>query len=291
MGRPGSRSRISARGAIAWAAYATLAVAGWVALPAGGFWVNDEGVKYLQAMAIGSSPDGSSELRLDFTPEETGGLLPHSPVYLWRTGQGYRFLFPDYFARLAALARRVAGDTGMRAIPLIAGLVAVGFWTLAARQYAPRAALYVPLVVLASPWMFYHWVFWEHTVALAGQVGSLLVLLWGWRRRRADALLAAGIGLGLCVFLRAELALYAVALALGFGLAFRDWRRPAAFLLGFAVPVGALLLLNHQQWGHPLGSHYAGVSLATTIQGSTRWQTIRILLIGMTGHPWIALLR
>ena len=70
--------------------------------------------------------------------------------------------------------------------------MAVGFWTLAARQYAPRAAPYVPLVVLASPWMFYHWVFWEHTVALAGQVGSLLVLLWGWRRRRADALLAAG---------------------------------------------------------------------------------------------------
>jgi hypothetical protein len=275
--------------AVAWALYAALAIAGWMSLPAGGFWINDEGVKYLQAMAINSSPAASSEIRLDFSPEETGGLLPHAPVYLWRTGQGYRFLYPDYFARLAALARRAAGETGMRLVPLVAGLGAVAFWTLAARQSVPRAALFVPLVVLGSPWMFYHWVFWEHTVALAAQTGSLLAFVWGWRRRRAAVLLAAGIGLGLCVFLRAELALYAVALALGFGLAFRDWRRPGLFLLGVGVPVAALLLLNQQQWGHPLGSHYAGVSLATTIQGSTRWQTIRILLVGMTGYPWTAL--
>ena len=85
---------MSARGAIAWAAYATLAVAGWVALPAGGFWINDEGVKHLQAMAISSSPDGSSELRLDFTPEETGGLLPHSPVYLWRRDRAIDSFIP-----------------------------------------------------------------------------------------------------------------------------------------------------------------------------------------------------
>jgi hypothetical protein len=91
-------------------------------------------------------------MRLDFSPEETGGLLPHTPVYLWRTGRGYRFLYPDHFARLAALARRVADDVGMRMVPLVAGLAAVGLWTLAARQRAPRAAPYVPLVVFASPW-------------------------------------------------------------------------------------------------------------------------------------------
>ncbi len=274
---------------IAWSVYALIAVAGWALLPAGGFWINDEGIKYLQAMAISSSPDRSSEVRLDFSPEETGGLLPHTPVYLWRTPRGYRFLYPDYFARLAARAHWLAGETGMRLVALVAGLVAVGAWTLAAGRHAPRAAPFVPLLALGSPWMFYHWVFWEHTIALAAQTVSLVVFLWGWRRRRVDALVLAGSALGLCAFLRGELALYAVALALGFGLAFRDWRRPAAFLLGVAIPLAGLLLLNTQQWGHPLGLHYAGLSLAATMKGATRWQTIRTLVVGMPGHPATAL--
>ena len=80
-------------------------------------------------------------------------------------------------------------------------------WTLAAGRHAPRAAPFVPLLVLGSPWMFYHWVFWEHAIALAAQTVSLVVFLWGWRRRRLDALVLAGSALGLCAFLRGELAL------------------------------------------------------------------------------------
>ena len=268
-----------------WSVYALIAVAGWMLLPAGGFWINDEGIKYLQAMAISSSPDRSGEVRLDFSPEETGGLVPHTPVYLWRTPRGYRFLYPDYFARLSARAHWLAGETGMRSVALVAGLVAVAAWTVAAGRHRPRAAPFVPLLVLASPWMFYHWVFWEHTIALAAQTVSLVVFLRGWRHRRMDALVLAGSVVGLCAFLRGELALYAVALALGFWLAFRDWRRPAAFLLGVAIPLAGLFLLNMQQWGHPLGLHYAGLSLAATMRDATRWQTIRTLLVGMPSQP------
>lgn len=273
---------------LAWCVYAAIASTAWALLPAGGFWINDEGVKYLQAVAIRSSPEGSSEVRLDFSPEETGGLLPHSPVYLWKTVRGYLFLYPDGFARAAAFAHRVAGETGMRLVPLVAGLVGVGAWTLAAWRRAPRSASFVPLLVLASPWMFYHWVFWEHTLALAAQTVSLVAFLWGWRRRRLDALVLSGIVLGLGAFLRGELALYAVALALGFGVAFRDWRRPAASLVGVAIPLTALLLLNTQQWGHPLGLHYAGLALAASMQETTRWHTIKTLIVGMPGHPLTA---
>ena len=274
---------------VTWSVYALVAVAGWTLLPAGGFWINDEGIKYLQAMAISASPDRSSEVRLDFSPAETGGLLPHTPVYLWQTSRGYRFLYPDYFARLASRAHGLAGETGMRLVALVAGLVAVGAWTLAAGRHAPRAAPFVPLLVLGSPWMFYHWVFWEHAIALAAQTVSLVVFLWGWRRRRLDALVLAGSALGLCAFLRGELALYGVALALAFGLAFRDWRRPAAFVFGVAIPLAGLLVLNAQQWGHPLGLHYAGLSLAATMRGATRWQTIRTLMVGMSAQPATAM--
>jgi hypothetical protein len=284
-GRPG---RSVAWPVLAWSLYAAIAIAGWILLPAGGFWINDEGIKYLQTIAILTSPDGSSEARLDFSPDETEGLLPHTPVYLWKTTRGYRFLYPDVFARLAALPHRLGGETGMRLLPLLAGLVAVGAWTLAGRRHAPRAAPFVPVLVLASPWMFYHWVFWEHTLALAMQTGSLVLFLWGWRRRRRDALLLAGIVLGLGAFLRGEIVLYAVALAFGFGLAFRDWRRPAAALAGVAIPLTGILLLNVQQWGHPLGLHYAGLALASAMQETTRWHTIKTLIVGMPGEPLAA---
>jgi hypothetical protein len=285
----GQAAATAARSVMAWSLYAVIAVAGWSLLPAGGFWINDEGVKYLQTMAIRASPEQSSEVRLDFSPEETGGLLPHTPVYLWHTARGYRFLYPDAFARLAALAHRAAGETGMRLVVLVAGLVAVGAWTLAAWRHAPRAAPFVPLLVLASPWMFYHWVFWEHTIALAAQTVSLVVFLWGWRRRRADLLVLAGMALGLGAFLRAELALYAVAVGLGFALAFRDWRRPAALFVGLAIPMAGLLVLNMRQWGHPLGLHYAGLSLAASMRGATRWQTAWTLVVGLSGQPLTAL--
>src|SRR5262245_54362002 len=202
-----------ARASITWGAfgvYVIVAIAVWALLPAGGFWINDEGIKYLQTVTIDSSPQRSSLVRLDFSPEETGGLLPHTPVYLWRTSAGYRFLYPESFARLCALARRAGGDVGMRLVPLVAGLLAVGIWTAAARDLVPRGAALVPLLVIGTPWMFYHWVFWEHTVALALQTGSLLLFVRGWRRRRSSVLALSGIVLGLSVFLRAEMALYAV---------------------------------------------------------------------------------
>jgi hypothetical protein len=54
------------------------------------------------------------------------------------------------------------------------------------------------------------------------------------------------------------------------------------------MPLTGLLLLNTQQWGHPLGLHYAGLALAAAMKEATRWQTIETLIVGMPGQPLTA---
>jgi hypothetical protein len=270
---------------LAWVGYALAACAGWAALPAGGFWINDEGVKYLQMRMINTSPTRSSALRLDVDPAEAGGLLPQTPDYLLPTADGYRFFFPDHFARSAALVTRLGGETGARLVPLVAGLVAVAAWSAAAWGACRAAAPFVPLLVVGSPWMFYHWVFWEHTSALLFEAVSLLVFLQGWRARAPGRLALAGALLGLGVFLRLELALYAFALVVAFALVYREWRRPLGFALGAAAPVLALLAFNAARRGHPLGPAFFG-QLA---HQDARWRTAWILLVGLTREPTVGL--
>jgi hypothetical protein len=287
-----SPDRLSARHLrISFGLYVFVAVGAWLSLPSRGFWINDQGVKELQIEAINSSPDRSSALRFPYPPEETGGILPYTMEYLCRVKGRYYFIFSDTFPRIAAFVQRLGGEAARRALPLAAGLLAVGFWVLAGRSHDARSAPWVPLVVLASPWMFYHWVLWEHTLALLAQTLALWLCLEGWKRRRPGLLIAAGAALGLGAFLRLELLAFAAAAVLGFGLAGRDLRRPLWLALGVAFPALALAVYNLALWGHPLGVHY----LANTGEpgGSLlaeRFRIVKALVIGLEDHPWIAVL-
>jgi hypothetical protein len=106
-------------------------------------------------------------------------------------------------------------------------------------------------LALATPLFFYGITVWEHSLTVALGLGA-----WVLASRDAPArLFGAGLLVAIACWLREELALLGIALAVA---CLVQWRRPAALLwlaAGALLPALGRLLFNQLVYGTPLGVH------------------------------------
>jgi hypothetical protein len=241
-------------GAVAFAA--CLAVL--VTTPADTYWINDCGNKALVAERLLET--GYRELGFDYPAAEidpAASAFPIVPPFAVAREEGFLSVFPPAYPALAAPFLAAFGPLGLR-VPAALGVAAcAGLLTLwlgaavgSAWAFGAGAAL-----ALATPLFFYGITLWEHSLTVALSLGA-----WVLASRDAPArLFAAGLLVASACWLREELALMGIALAVA---CLVQWRRPAALLwlaAGALLPGLGRLLFNQLVYGTPLGVHLPAI--------------------------------
>ena len=247
-------------------------------LPAGAFWITDEGNRWLQleALARTGAPD-VGRLWDGWQTDPDGVYFPTAGHHFLRQGQRVVSFYPPYLALLTWPAVRWLGETALYLWPL-AGLLATAAlfpWLVAGLGARARLALVASLPLVASPLLFYACGFWEQPLATAFGSGALLALLAAVRRDRARDALLGGLLLGVTTWLREEG--YLLAAAWGVGMLVAGWaerrrtsRTLAAAGLGFLAIVVPLWIVQARLWGAPFGLHtvvYASLDAAHSLRG------------------------
>lgn len=263
-------------------------------LPARGFWINDNGCKFIQMEGIIRSnyhsfsiPWPGQALDPDFQ------FNPLAPPFGHVVDGRLYAQYSPVFALVESVPYRWLGVHGLYVLPLLGGLVTIpAVWRLA-RQIS-RSALAPPLAVivsaLATPLWFYSMNFWELMPAVALSTWGLACTLRGAGRARYGLIALGGALCGLGVYFRDELYLFGAVVTLLLLLRGPDRRRvvplfAAVFLLGL-VP---LWLFQWQALGHPLGYHFsanAPLEYGVAQYAAERWLVLRRLFLNF--HPRLA---
>ena len=225
-----------------------------VSTPGDSYWINDCGNKALVAKRLLET--GYRDLGFDYPAaavDPLRGAFPIAPPFAVARGRGFISTYPPAYAATAAPFLAVFGPVGLR-VPAALGVAAcaglLSLWLAAAvgSLWAFTAGV---VLALATPLFFYGITVWEHSLTVALCLGA-----WLLASREAPArLFAAGWLVASACWLREELALMGIALAVACVV---RWRRPAALpwlLAGAALPSGALLLTNQLIYDTPLGVH------------------------------------
>jgi hypothetical protein len=196
----GGFARSTCAGSLAIVAAAYLA--GLVWMPDGGFWINDNGLKFIQVQGI--LRNGFESFAIDwpgFAIDPSYDFGPIAKPFMHFVERELYISYSPVFALFSALPFRLFGPIGLLLLPLAAGLIALP----AVRRLAQLASgdatarvgsVAVLLAGLATPLWFYSQTFWEHTPALALSCWSFVACLRyreqpTCRRAVATAVLAA----------------------------------------------------------------------------------------------------
>jgi hypothetical protein len=280
-----------ARAAAAAALVFGVALAVLVSTPAGSFWINDAGSKALIAKRLLET--GFRDPHFDHPAvavDPSARAFPIAEPFVVQRPEGFLSVYPLAYPALSAPFLALAGPIGLR-LPAALGLAACAalmvVWLAPAfgRGWALAGGL---ALALATPLFFYGVTLWEHSLTVALCLGAWCLLA----RDSPARLFWAGWLLACACWLREELALMGIAVALA---AWLQWRRPGVLLwllAGAALPALALFGLNQQLFGDPLGAHFAGsregsagASVLSQASDAGAWQTIASLLAGVGQRP------
>jgi hypothetical protein len=249
------------------------ALALWALLPAPATVAGDHGVKVLQARTLLEHRGWPRVIAYPgqaLDPE--GDYLPDTLV---RVRGGVVSTFPVLFSILLALPMAAGGDWLLPIVPLLGALIAALLaGRIATSIGAPNRAVVSATALAATPLLFYALIPWEHSLATALALGSVLALVGGRDSVPSSRRWAAwGVLVGTAVWLRSELA---IALAVGvITLLEGPWRRR----LANAAAAGA--------------SAVAAIALGAVVQYAAIgvWLPIHLthnLAIGTLGAPTLA---
>ncbi len=271
-------------------------------LPRGGFWINDNGLKFIQLRSIVASgyrdyairwPGAEMDPGYDFRPiRGPFGYLERGRLFAQ---------YSPFFPLVSSFPYRVFGMTGLYVLPLLGAFFTLTAVSRLAGRLAPSpparrwARLLAVLIAgLATPLWFYSMTFWEHMPAVALVLGSAELLVRyvteGGKRR----LILSAILCGLSVYFRDELYLYACVAAVVLGYrAPRRWRDGLTFVTVAGLATIPLLVFQWQTLGHPLGFHFTPNSplhsgLETYLR--ERWPVARNLLLSAHTSGWVSAL-
>lgn len=276
-------------------------------VPKGGFWINDNGCKYLQVRALEAK--GPWDAAIDWPGEVIDPafrFIPFRPPFVHIVNGKLFVQYSPVFALVSLWPYRVFGIAGLYLLPLLGGILTIeGVRRLSgmlAQLYAhepaqsaidaplsSRAALFGAIIAgLATPIMFYSAVFWEHTPSIAcvtwAAVFAVKRLLGGPARR----IILAAILLALSIYFRDDLYLLA-GVWTGLYLVSRHTRRDAGLFLivGIATCI-PLWVYQYIAIGHPLGFHFHEIGplqAGWSAYFADRAPVIRNLFLNFLSHP------
>jgi len=258
-----------------------------LATPGDGFWINDCGNKALVAKRLLET--GFRNPHFDYPAvavDPSARAFPIVPPFAVERPAGFLSVYPLAYPVLSAPFLAVFGPVGLR-LPAAMGLAACAALMVSwltpvfGRSWAFAGGL---ALALATPLFFYGVTLWEHSLTVALCLG-----VWTLLDRDSSArLFVAGGLLASACWLREELALMGVAVAIAVWL---QWRRPGALLwiaAGAVLPVSLLLGMNEWLYDNPFGAHLAasrgaGADASGLAQagGGGALQTLPSLLAGV----------
>lgn len=179
-----------------------------LASPPGGYFISDQGGKFIQIDTLartGSLDLGKIEQPASIHRREFTGSTASGPV-----GDHYESVFPVAYAAVVMPFYRILGAGGMTVPSMLGSLMAAYFVGRAGLLLGLRwPGLLTMTFGLASPIFFYALVLWEHALSV-GFVSLALFLALGRRP------LNAGLSLGAAFWFRPESLLFSMALSSSF---------------------------------------------------------------------------
>jgi hypothetical protein len=294
--RPWSRTLASP---LLWIAVIYLAV--FALLRHDGFWINDNGLKFLQVQAIEASHYGDYSLPWPGRAIDPGfEFTPLSPGFGWIVGDRLYASYSPVFALVSSIPHQLFGFPGLVLLPL-AGTLAV---LLAVRRLAALLSpdlelaaaagkIAVVLTALAGPVWFYSFTFWEHTPALAFATWAIVAYVRFLARPTHERAAVLGLLASLTIYFRPEAYLLA-ALLWGACILRRpqQWRSAATLALALVVSLVPLWSFQWLATHHPLGPHLLSQPWGTLDLGSflsQRLESVENILLNAHGRRAISI--
>jgi len=293
-------------------------------IPKGGFWINDNGCKYLQVVSL--FRNGVWNAAIDWLGEKVDPefrFAPLQPPFGYVIDGKLYAQYPPFFAAVSAVPFRWLGTAGLYLLPFAGGLATLAaVWRLAQlvsekdlanaassvliretdgsaiasthrKPVTLASTLAVFVVGLGTPLWFYSVTFWEHTPAVALIAWSVVLYLQSARKRASRSPWPSAVLLGAATYFRDDTYLLAGAWILVLA-ASRESRRAVPVLVATLVAAWIPLWLYHAvAIGHPLGLHFRGAGPLDGGIGTyfaERWLVIRNLLLDSHGNSWVSLL-
>lgn len=270
---------------------ASIYVATLSQLPKDGFWIVDNGCKFIQMQSIIRSD--YADYSIDWPGAKIDPEYKYSPL-ISRFGHvidGKLYgTFAPFFPLISTFPYRAWGMAGLYVIPLAGGLLTLAaVWKLASilaggqRGLRFSPALAIVLAGLATPIWFYSVEFWEHTPGTGLACWALVFFALHLRDSRTLWAALSGLSCAASIYFRDDL--YVLAAVMGVGMVIaepRKWRRGVLF--GFVAAI-ALVPLWWFQWkvlGNPIGHHFAPTDSETVASGGflmNRWLVVRHLFL------------
>jgi hypothetical protein len=238
----------------------------WLILPKPSFWGIDNGIKFQSARSFAATGGiGIPYHGLDFDPQ--GAFCPIVKPFGSLNGGLQVPVFSVAFIILCGIFYFIFGNIGPHLVSLLGGwgclLSAWFLWT----RYKPQndGCLFLLILGLGSPLLFYSMTLWEHSIAMALVALSFAFLIQDqsipdielpeFQNTRAWEVTTSGILIAFAAFFRTE-AIFWVAIPLFYWRATeRTMDDLGRYLVGFGAGIVVLLLLNQWQTGELIPLH------------------------------------
>lgn len=233
----------------------------FIIMPARGFWIVDNGNKYIQMKALGQNRFASAAIPWPGEkddPHYTFNPLPN-PFSVVKDNRLYS-IFPPFFPALSYPFFSIFGLKGIYIIPLLSGLaILMGICKICQLlKFSENQRLTALLVsAFATPLLFYSFSFWEHTLAVALVIWSIFKAMIYLRDGGQKNLVLSFVLAALAVYFRDELLGFALVLAWVILYSRKQDRAKTSAIMAitFGLSIMPLLLGQYLLSGMPLGAH------------------------------------
>jgi hypothetical protein len=269
-------------------------------IPKNGFWMNDNGVKFIQAKSIIINKFHSFNIYLpgkDIDPQLQ--YSPIQPPFAYKINGALYGSFSYAFALISAVAYYLLGFHGLYLISLVSALFLLPMiWNLSSllSNNGKTASIYsVVFAAICTPIWFYSLTFWEHLPALALCVSSIYFAFCYRSQGKLKHIVASAVLCGLSIYFRDELYLFAFSVAAVILSSPKELRKKGLFLFAGILLVSQipLWLFNISVFGNLLGIHVNTVRLfegGLTSYLSSRLTVINKLLFNIYPTRQLSLL-
>jgi len=283
----------------AWliAGIAALYLSLWISLPKPFFWGIDNGVKYQGMLAF--SQTGRIEVPLAGTPFGLNPSYRAVPPPFSTTDEDHQLpVFSVLFIVLGGILLKLFGAVGPFVLPLVGGLgLLAACWLLWVRQRGQHdGRVYLAIVGVGTPFLFYSLELWEHTLAAA--FVTLTFALLSQRREGRDrathhgGVYLAGVALAVGAAMRTEVLAILVTLLIFWKFTNRSTNSGIRFFSGFFTMALLVFGVNYWQTGvivplHIITNLQMSSNASIFVFGLTRMQNFYAAIIeGFSPNLW-----